>query len=136
MCICEFVDEKEAMMPSKKQYSLVPNNEFDLRIPLHSDEAFQHGISFQAQVSLCVCMCVCAKCSRRIECQSCDIRIRPLANTMLFVIITSSCKCCTLRLNLHINTTLEGQLFVIGLSEELLRWTQSRLNLHKLEIRN
>ena len=39
-------------MPSKKNYSLVPNNELDLRIPLHSDEAFQHGISFQAQVSL------------------------------------------------------------------------------------
>ncbi|XP_063245002.1 carboxyl-terminal PDZ ligand of neuronal nitric oxide synthase protein-like isoform X1 [Bacillus rossius redtenbacheri] len=36
-------------MPSKKQYNLVQNDEYDTRIPLHSDEAFQHGITFQAK---------------------------------------------------------------------------------------
>lgn len=36
-------------MPSKKQYNLVPNDDGDTRIPLHSDEAFQHGITFQAK---------------------------------------------------------------------------------------
>lgn len=36
-------------MPSKKQYNLVPNDEGDTRIPLHSDEAFHHGITFQAK---------------------------------------------------------------------------------------
>ncbi|EFX83300.1 hypothetical protein DAPPUDRAFT_28707, partial [Daphnia pulex] len=30
-------------------YCQVPNNDFDLRIPLHSDESFQHGIVFQAK---------------------------------------------------------------------------------------
>lgn len=34
-----------------KQYCQVPNNDFDLRIPLHSEESFQHGILFQAKVS-------------------------------------------------------------------------------------
>lgn len=34
---------------TKKQYDLVQNDEYDCRIPLHSDEAFQHGISFQAK---------------------------------------------------------------------------------------
>ena len=29
---------------------MVANNEFDVRIPLHSDEAFQTGIIFQAKV--------------------------------------------------------------------------------------
>lgn len=38
-------------MPSKKQYNLVPNDDGDTRIPLHSDEAFHHGITFQAKVS-------------------------------------------------------------------------------------
>lgn len=37
-------------MPSKKQYNLVQNDEYDTRIPLHSEEAFQHGITFQAKV--------------------------------------------------------------------------------------
>lgn len=37
-------------MPSKKQYNLVQNDDYDTRIPLHSDEAFQHGITFQAKV--------------------------------------------------------------------------------------
>ena len=51
-------------MPSKKHYSRVPNNEFDLRIPLYSDEAFRHGITFQAQVntgslSFLCCVFVC-----------------------------------------------------------------------------
>lgn len=36
---------------SKQNYCQVPNNDFDLRIPLHSDESFQHGIVFQAKVS-------------------------------------------------------------------------------------
>ncbi|XP_071442956.1 capon-like protein [Hetaerina americana] len=36
-------------MPSKKQYNLVTNDDYDTRIPLHSDEAFQHGITFQAK---------------------------------------------------------------------------------------
>lgn len=35
----------------KQTYCQVPNNDFDLRIPLHSDESFQHGIVFQAKVS-------------------------------------------------------------------------------------
>lgn len=37
-------------MPSKKQYNLVQNDEYDTRIPLHPEEAFQHGINFQAKV--------------------------------------------------------------------------------------
>uniref|UniRef100_A0A1B6F2D7 PID domain-containing protein n=1 Tax=Cuerna arida TaxID=1464854 RepID=A0A1B6F2D7_9HEMI len=36
-------------MPSKKQYNLVQNDDYDTRIPLHSEEAFQHGITFQAK---------------------------------------------------------------------------------------
>ncbi|KAG8232812.1 hypothetical protein J437_LFUL013573 [Ladona fulva] len=36
-------------MPSKKQYNLVQNDDYDTRIPLHTDEAFQHGICFQAK---------------------------------------------------------------------------------------
>lgn len=38
-------------MPSKKQYNLVSDDAYDSRIPLHSEEAFQHGISFNAKVS-------------------------------------------------------------------------------------
>lgn len=38
-------------MPSTKQYNLVPNDEYDTRIPLHPDEAFHYGITFQAKVS-------------------------------------------------------------------------------------
>lgn len=37
-------------MPSKKQYNLVQNDDFDTRVPLHPEEAFQHGITFQAKV--------------------------------------------------------------------------------------
>lgn len=37
-------------MPSTKQYNLVPNDEYDTRIPLHPDEAFTYGITFQAKV--------------------------------------------------------------------------------------
>lgn len=37
-------------MPSKKQYDLVQNDDYDTRIPLHPEEAFQHGITFQAKV--------------------------------------------------------------------------------------
>ncbi|XP_044751081.1 capon-like protein isoform X4 [Coccinella septempunctata] len=36
-------------MPSKKQYDLVQNDDYDTRIPLHSDEAFHHGITFNAK---------------------------------------------------------------------------------------
>ncbi|KAI5735661.1 hypothetical protein M8J77_021091 [Diaphorina citri] len=37
-------------MPSKKQqYNLVQQDEYDTRIPMHSEEAFQHGITFQAK---------------------------------------------------------------------------------------
>lgn len=37
-------------MPSKNQYDLVQNDDYDTRIPLHSEEAFNHGIIFQAKV--------------------------------------------------------------------------------------
>ncbi|CAB3225957.1 unnamed protein product [Arctia plantaginis] len=37
-------------MPSTKQYNLVPNDEYDTRIPLHPDVAFEYGITFQAKV--------------------------------------------------------------------------------------
>ena len=37
-------------MPSTKQYNLVPNDEYDTRIPLHPDEAFEYGITFHAKV--------------------------------------------------------------------------------------
>lgn len=36
-------------MPSNKQYNLVQNDEYDTRIPLHPDEAFEYGITFQAK---------------------------------------------------------------------------------------
>ncbi|KAL4219510.1 Carboxyl-terminal PDZ ligand of neuronal nitric oxide synthase protein [Mactra antiquata] len=36
-------------MPSKKEYDLVPDDGYDNRIPLHNDDAFQHGIHFQAK---------------------------------------------------------------------------------------
>lgn len=36
-------------MPSKKQYDLVQNDDYDTRIPLHPEEAFHHGITFQAK---------------------------------------------------------------------------------------
>ncbi|XP_059472266.1 carboxyl-terminal PDZ ligand of neuronal nitric oxide synthase protein isoform X2 [Neocloeon triangulifer] len=36
-------------MPSKKQYNLVQNDDYDTRIPLHPDEAYHHGITFQAK---------------------------------------------------------------------------------------
>ncbi|KAF6201982.1 hypothetical protein GE061_004378 [Apolygus lucorum] len=36
-------------MPSKKQYDLVTNDDYDTRIPLHTEEAFSHGITFQAK---------------------------------------------------------------------------------------
>ncbi|XP_064648878.1 capon-like protein isoform X3 [Lineus longissimus] len=36
-------------MPSKKQYDLVSDDGYDSRIPLHNEEAFQHGISFQSK---------------------------------------------------------------------------------------
>lgn len=36
-------------MPSKTKYNLVDDGH-DLRIPLHNEDAFQHGISFEAKV--------------------------------------------------------------------------------------
>ena len=39
-------------MPSKKQYNLVHNDEYDTRIPLHSEEAFHRGILFHAKVGV------------------------------------------------------------------------------------
>ncbi|GFN82649.1 carboxyl-terminal pdz ligand of neuronal nitric oxide synthase protein-like [Plakobranchus ocellatus] len=36
-------------MPSKKAYDLVPDDGYDSRIPLHNEEAFQHGLQFQAK---------------------------------------------------------------------------------------
>lgn len=39
-------------MPSKRQYDLVQNDDYDIRIPLHPEEAFHHGITFQAKVSV------------------------------------------------------------------------------------
>ncbi len=37
-------------MPSKKQYDLVSDDGYDSRIPLHNEEAFAHGVNFQAKV--------------------------------------------------------------------------------------
>lgn len=37
-------------MPAKTKYNLVDDGH-DLRIPLHNEEAFQHGINFEAKVS-------------------------------------------------------------------------------------
>lgn len=37
-------------MPSKRQYDLVQNEDSDPRVPVHPDEAFHHGISFNAKV--------------------------------------------------------------------------------------
>ncbi|XP_069364758.1 carboxyl-terminal PDZ ligand of neuronal nitric oxide synthase protein isoform X2 [Maniola hyperantus] len=36
-------------MPSTKRYDLVPDDEYDTRIPLHPDEAFEYGITFHAK---------------------------------------------------------------------------------------
>lgn len=36
-------------MPAKTKYNLVDDGH-DLRIPLHNEEAFQHGINFEAKV--------------------------------------------------------------------------------------
>ncbi|XP_022704534.1 carboxyl-terminal PDZ ligand of neuronal nitric oxide synthase protein-like isoform X3 [Varroa jacobsoni] len=36
-------------MPSRKQYNLVADEVFDTRVPLHSDDLFQHGISFNVK---------------------------------------------------------------------------------------
>lgn len=36
-------------MPSKKEYDLVSDDGYDSRIPLHNEDAFQHGIPFQAK---------------------------------------------------------------------------------------
>ncbi|XP_067661699.1 carboxyl-terminal PDZ ligand of neuronal nitric oxide synthase protein-like [Haliotis asinina] len=36
-------------MPSKKQYDLVSDDGYDSRIPLHNDDAFEHGIPFSAK---------------------------------------------------------------------------------------
>ncbi|XP_003745059.1 carboxyl-terminal PDZ ligand of neuronal nitric oxide synthase protein [Galendromus occidentalis] len=36
-------------MPSRRQYNLVADEVFDTRIPLHSDDLFQHGIPFSVK---------------------------------------------------------------------------------------
>ncbi|KAL5011588.1 hypothetical protein ScPMuIL_010139 [Solemya velum] len=36
-------------MPSKRQYDLVSEDGYDSRIPLHNDDAFQHGIQYQTK---------------------------------------------------------------------------------------
>ena len=38
-------------MPGKTKYNLVDDGH-DLRIPLHNEEAFQHGINFEAKVNV------------------------------------------------------------------------------------
>lgn len=54
-------------MPSKKQYDLVQNDDYDSRIPLHPEEAFHHGITFQAKVSSIIYTYFCVM--RSCECQ-------------------------------------------------------------------
>lgn len=49
---------------SKKSYDLVSDDGYDSRIPLHNEEAFEHGITFQAKVRarndcVGVCLLVC-----------------------------------------------------------------------------
>jgi len=41
-------------MPSKKQYDLVQNDDYDIRIPMHPEEAFHHGIQFQCKYIGCL----------------------------------------------------------------------------------
>lgn len=41
---------KSGTMPAKTKYNLVDDGH-DLRIPLHNEDAFQHGIHFEAKVS-------------------------------------------------------------------------------------
>jgi len=41
-------------MPSKKHYDLVSDDGLDCRIPLYSEEAFRHGLQFQAKVNVLV----------------------------------------------------------------------------------
>ncbi|CAH2207432.1 jg22288, partial [Pararge aegeria aegeria] len=36
-------------MASTKRYDLVPNDEYDTKIPLHPDVAFEYGITFHAK---------------------------------------------------------------------------------------
>lgn len=38
-------------MPAKTKYNLVDDGH-DLRIPLHNEDAFQHGINFEAKVKI------------------------------------------------------------------------------------
>lgn len=42
-------------MPGKTKYNLVDDGH-DLRIPLHNEEAFQHGINFEAKVKSRRCL--------------------------------------------------------------------------------
>lgn len=48
-------------MPGRNRYNLV-DDAADSRVPLHNDEAFQHGIHFQAKVkspnTTAPCVCV------------------------------------------------------------------------------
>uniref|UniRef100_A0A8C4QEM2 Carboxyl-terminal PDZ ligand of neuronal nitric oxide synthase protein n=1 Tax=Eptatretus burgeri TaxID=7764 RepID=A0A8C4QEM2_EPTBU len=36
-------------MPTRNKYNLVDHDEKDIKVPLHNDEAFQHGVCFQAK---------------------------------------------------------------------------------------
>lgn len=43
---------KKKMMTKDQEYDLVTNDEYDTRIPLHPDEAFTYGITFEAKVPM------------------------------------------------------------------------------------
>lgn len=42
---------KRKMTNKEQDYDLVTQDEYDTRIPLHPDEAFSYGITFEAKVS-------------------------------------------------------------------------------------
>jgi len=45
-------------MPSKRQYDLVLDDGPDSKIPLHNEDAFQHGINFHAKVIIIMSVCL------------------------------------------------------------------------------
>lgn len=56
-----------AAMPAKSKYNLV-DDRHDLRIPLHNEDAFQHGICFEAKVGSGRGGCACPRGSRPSPC--------------------------------------------------------------------
>lgn len=75
-------------MPGKTKYNLVDDGH-DLRIPLHNEEAFQHGINFEAKVNS----------------SSCKVEIAKLAGNVLFSrYLGFVLECC-----LHLPTCLKTQ---------------------------